>query len=152
MPLLGSEAYYAEPLTSCNIAAGFERNRRLISVAEDDNIVPALRNDDESMVGSEAITRGRQVAAVSRCERKRSFNLAAGARTTWCQLSRMSAMVFLSGSALFKYIWNLILCPWKPPINKPEVSGMGFARCRQWSASSGSRSRRSKQWRQKMMS
>ncbi|KAH8037097.1 hypothetical protein HPB51_008521 [Rhipicephalus microplus] len=131
MPLLGSEAYYAEPLTSHDIAAGFERDRRLVSMAADDNIVPAHRNDDKSVVGSEAYDPGpsssRGIAV--QCEREKSFFLAAANdNVVPRQLSRMSAIVFLSGSALLEYIWNLVSCPWKP-----AVSPKRFARCRQWS-------------------
>ncbi|KAL3212073.1 hypothetical protein MRX96_008321 [Rhipicephalus microplus] len=152
LPMLGSEAYVAGPSTSRDIAVRFECDRSLVSVAADDDVVPALRNDGESTAGSEAYDPGPSTSRgiTVRCEREKSF--ARRRTTTWCQLSRMSAIVWLSESAPFKYTWNLVSCPRKAPRSKPAVSAMHFARCRQRSGSSGSRSKRSKHRQQKRMS
>ncbi|KAH8028025.1 hypothetical protein HPB51_012611 [Rhipicephalus microplus] len=150
LPMLGSEAYDAGPSTSRDVAVrpevSFSLRRvtmrcRLFKVTVNRRLAVTLK------------TRGHQLAAASRCgvnARKVSFSRRR--TTTWCQLSRMSAIVCLSGSAPFKYTWNLVSCSRKAPRSKPAVSAMHFARCRQRSGSSGSRSKRSKHRQQKRMS
>ncbi|KAL3178747.1 hypothetical protein MRX96_009427 [Rhipicephalus microplus] len=79
LPMLGSEAYDAGPSTSRDIAVRFECDRSLVSVAADDDVVPALWNDGESTAGSEAYDPGPSTSRgiTVRCEREKSFVFAA---------------------------------------------------------------------------
>ncbi|KAL3178103.1 hypothetical protein MRX96_038632 [Rhipicephalus microplus] len=82
LPMLGSEAYDAGPSTSRDIAVRFECDRSLVSVAADDDVVPALRNDGESTAGSEAYDPGPSTSRgiTVRCEREKSFCFRGGGR------------------------------------------------------------------------
>ncbi|KAL1483719.1 hypothetical protein MTO96_032993 [Rhipicephalus appendiculatus] len=62
-----------------DIAVRFERDRSLVSVAADDDAVPALRNDGESTAGSEAYDPGPSTSRDNavQLERERSFVFAA---------------------------------------------------------------------------